>query len=171
VPKWRNWQTRYVQGVVGESPWEFESPLRHHREYQGILRCAIHGTAPMSEPSQPSGLDATVLHHLRGFPEELQRFGNVLKQTHGRSAVEFFLSRPAPVDSFLAALCRAARDGEDVVTVIEAAEIIGRPPAALLTPDSEAALPPPWWGTGRHRLWRRGDILRYAGGAAADGAG
>ncbi len=30
APKWRNWQTRYVQGVVGESPWEFESPLRHH---------------------------------------------------------------------------------------------------------------------------------------------
>ena len=29
-PKWRNRQTRYVQGVVGESPWEFKSPLRHH---------------------------------------------------------------------------------------------------------------------------------------------
>ncbi len=28
-PKWRNRQTRYVQGVVGESPWEFKSPLRH----------------------------------------------------------------------------------------------------------------------------------------------
>lgn len=29
-PKWRNWQTRYVQGVVGATPWEFKSPLRHH---------------------------------------------------------------------------------------------------------------------------------------------
>jgi hypothetical protein len=28
-PKWRNRQTRYVQGVVGNSPWEFKSPLRH----------------------------------------------------------------------------------------------------------------------------------------------
>ncbi len=31
VPKWRNWQTRYVQGVVGATPWEFKSPLRHRR--------------------------------------------------------------------------------------------------------------------------------------------
>ena len=30
-PMWRNWQTRYVQGVVGIRPWEFKSPLRHHR--------------------------------------------------------------------------------------------------------------------------------------------
>ena len=29
-PKWRNWQTRYVQDVVGATPWEFKSPLRHH---------------------------------------------------------------------------------------------------------------------------------------------
>ena len=26
---WRNKQTRYVQGVVGVTPWEFESPPRH----------------------------------------------------------------------------------------------------------------------------------------------
>ena len=30
-PKWRNRQTRYVQGVVGVTPWEFKSPLRHRR--------------------------------------------------------------------------------------------------------------------------------------------
>ena len=30
-PKWRNWQTRYVQGVVGVLPSGFESPLRHPR--------------------------------------------------------------------------------------------------------------------------------------------
>ena len=33
-PVWRaevaKWQTRYVQGVVGVTPWEFKSPLRHH---------------------------------------------------------------------------------------------------------------------------------------------
>jgi hypothetical protein len=154
VPKWRNWQTRYVQGVVGESLWEFESPLRHH----------------MSDSPEPAGLDATVLHHLRGFPEELQRFANIVKQAHGRSAVEFFLSRPAAPDSFLAALCRAARDGDDVVTVIEAADMLGRPAAALLTPESEAALPPPLWGTGRHRLWRRAEMLRYAARAGAGDA-
>lgn len=123
----------------------------------------------MSDSSEPGGPDLVVLRHLRGFPDELQRFGNVVKQAHGRSAVEFFLSRPAPADSFLAALCRAARDGEDVMTVIEAAELLGRPAAALLTAESESRLPPPLWGAGRHRLWRRADIVRYA--ETAGGAG
>ena len=124
----------------------------------------------MSDPSTPDrapgDLDAIVLHHLRGFPEELHRFANVVKQAHGRSGVEFFLSRPAPADSFLAALCRAVLNGEDVVTVVEAAELLHRPAAALLTPESESALPAPLSGTGRHRLWRRADIVQYAAGAA-----
>ena len=29
-PKWRNWQTRQVQGLVGIGLSGFESPLRHH---------------------------------------------------------------------------------------------------------------------------------------------
>ena len=29
MPKWRNWQTRKIQVLVGESLWGFESPLRH----------------------------------------------------------------------------------------------------------------------------------------------
>ena len=29
-PKWRNWQTRYIQGVVPVREWRFESSLRHH---------------------------------------------------------------------------------------------------------------------------------------------
>ncbi len=29
MPQWRNWQTRYVQGVVGAGPWGFKSLLRH----------------------------------------------------------------------------------------------------------------------------------------------
>ena len=29
LPKWRNWQTRYVQGVVGERSCGFKSHLRH----------------------------------------------------------------------------------------------------------------------------------------------
>ncbi len=28
-PKWRNWQTRYVQGVVREPSCGFDSHLRH----------------------------------------------------------------------------------------------------------------------------------------------
>ena len=30
APKWRNWQTRYIQGVVPVREWRFESSLRHH---------------------------------------------------------------------------------------------------------------------------------------------
>ena len=121
--------------------------------------------------TQPGDLDVVVLRHLRGFPDELHRFSNLVKlaNPHGRTAVEFFLSRPAPADSFLAALCRAARDGDDVVTVVEAAEILGRPPAALLTSDAGSTLPAPIWGTGRHRLWRRAEMLGYAARTPRDG--
>jgi hypothetical protein len=30
LPKWRNWQTRMIQGHVPARVWGFESPLRHH---------------------------------------------------------------------------------------------------------------------------------------------
>ncbi len=30
LPKWRNWQTRYVQGVVLFGECGFDSHLRHH---------------------------------------------------------------------------------------------------------------------------------------------
>ena len=33
MPMWRNRQTRYVQGVVGVTPWEFESPPRHRATF------------------------------------------------------------------------------------------------------------------------------------------
>ena len=29
APKWRNWQTRYIQDVVPVRAWRFESSLRH----------------------------------------------------------------------------------------------------------------------------------------------
>ncbi len=34
--EWRNWQTRKIQGLVGENPWGFKSLLLHYlssREY------------------------------------------------------------------------------------------------------------------------------------------
>ena len=34
MPKWRNWQTRYIQGVVPVREWRFESSLRHHQKGQ-----------------------------------------------------------------------------------------------------------------------------------------
>ena len=31
MPKWRNWQTRMIQGHVVATPWKFESSLGHFR--------------------------------------------------------------------------------------------------------------------------------------------
>ncbi len=35
VPKWRNWQTRQIQGLVWATTWGFKSPLRH-QQTQGL---------------------------------------------------------------------------------------------------------------------------------------
>lgn len=77
---------------------------------------------------------------------------------HGRTATQFFLSRPVAEDSFVAAVCRFVAAGEDVVTVVEAAEVLGVSPSALLDPARADDLPPPLWGAGRYRLWRRADV-------------
>jgi hypothetical protein len=36
VPRWRNWQTRYVQVVVVARPWRFESSPGHHPCSSGL---------------------------------------------------------------------------------------------------------------------------------------
>src|SRR5436305_2198163 len=50
VPKWRNWQTRYIQGVVPVREWRFESSLRHQdgdsRPSIGPLRRGISPCSP-----------------------------------------------------------------------------------------------------------------------------
>jgi hypothetical protein len=178
-PKWRNWQTRYVQGVVGESPWEFESPLRHHPLHVrhrprprawGTVR--TEGTRLVDAPGSRD-LDLAVLSHLRGYPEELRRFSNLMKQAHpqGRSAAEFFLTRPVAAGSFIAALIGLLQAGEDIVTVVEAAELLGDSPAALLTPPRLSQLPAPLAGEGRYRIWRRAAIVGRMGPRQGPGTG
>jgi hypothetical protein len=107
-----------------------------------------------------SDLDLAVLTHLRGYPEELRQFSNLMKQAHsnGRTAADFFLSRPVAEDSFVAALCRLVKAGEDIVTVVEGAEMLGVPPARVLELAALPWFPPPVWGEGRHQVWRRADI-------------
>ena len=44
VPKWRNWQTRYIQGVVPVREWRFESSLRH-QEFKNSSKSAVFFTS------------------------------------------------------------------------------------------------------------------------------
>ncbi len=118
------------------------------------------------DPHGSPDRDLAVLAHLRGYPEELRRFSNLMKQVHptGRTATDFFLSRPVATDSFVAELCRLVQAGEDFVTVVEAADIIKVPPARILELAAAPGFPRPLSGDGRHQVWRRADIVALRGG-------
>ncbi len=119
----------------------------------------------VADPNGSPDLDLAVLAHLRGYPEELKRFSNLIKQAHphGRTAVEFFLSRPV-ADSFVAALSRLVRAGEDIVTVVEAADLLRVPPARVLELAAAPGFPRPLSGEGRHQVWRRADVAALRSG-------
>jgi hypothetical protein len=125
----------------------------------------------MADAGKSTDLDLVVLGHLRGYPDELRRFSNLMKQAHPHRGVasEFFLSREVSGDSFVAALARLAQAGEDIVTVVEAAELLGRRPADLLSLAQEAGFPRPLFGEGRHQIWRRADIMAWPNGRAPQG--
>ena len=75
-PKWRNWQTRMIQGHVPARVWGFESPLRHQlltrqqlRAYHLLrpsLRPIFGGVA--REPFQAGDSGAEVLRGQVGVP-------------------------------------------------------------------------------------------------------
>src|SRR2546427_2727452 len=101
--------------------------------------------------SEPFALDFAVLEHLRGYPEELHRYANLMKQTHprGMSAVEFLLRRAGAQDGFLETICRMVKGGETAVTAVEAGRPARGPPRAI--PGGRAARArfsgpvfPPW---------------------------
>jgi hypothetical protein len=108
-------------------------------------------------------VDFEVLEHLRGYPEDLRRYANLIKQTHprGRSAVEFLLSRPAAGD-FVEAVCRYVRDGVPIITAVGAAEAAGLPPQDFLDRvAARADFPAPLFRRDHRVLWRRGDVTAY----------
>ena len=54
VPKWWNWQTRYLEGVVGFRPCEFESRLRHHNSLaRKIKKCTLEVAGGILWPYNP----------------------------------------------------------------------------------------------------------------------
>src|SRR2546425_11995275 len=114
--------------------------------------------------AEPLERDIEVLQHLRGYPEELHRYANLMKQTHprGMSAVEFLLGRAGAQDGFLETICRMVRAGETVVTAVEAADLAGVPPRAFL--EDVAArpdFPGPVLRREHRAIWRKGDVERY----------
>jgi len=107
--------------------------------------------------------DLKVLEHLRGYPEELRRYSNLLKQTHprGQSAVEFLLKRPASGD-FVEAVCRLVQDGVEIVSAVEAADLAGVSPRTFLDEvASRPDFPAPLFRQDHRALWRRAEVDAY----------
>jgi len=110
--------------------------------------------------------DTLVLAHLRGYPEDLRHYSNLIKQAHPRSmsALDFVLRRPAASDSFIAAICRQVAAGEAVLSAVEAAERFGVNPRAFLeTIAARPDFPAPLFASEDKRLWRAGDVDAYHG--------
>lgn len=108
--------------------------------------------------------DLKVLQHLRGYPEELVRYSNLIKQANprGMSAVEFLLKRPSSPDGFLETLCRLVRDGETVLSAVEAAELAGLAPKGFLEDmASRPDFPAPLFRREHRALWRAEDVEEY----------
>ena len=72
MPKWRNWQTRYIQGVVPVREWRFESSLRHQipdspqilapiSRKLGLMSETLHITNGESVGLKEAGLGGEVL--------------------------------------------------------------------------------------------------------------
>lgn len=117
------------------------------------------------------GVDFKVLEHLRGYPEDLRRYSNLIKQVHprGQSAVAFLLGRP-PSGDFVEAVCRFVRDGVDVVSAVEAAEAVGLPPGEFLDRvASREEFPAPLFRRGHRALWARREVEAYLRSAMDDG--
>jgi len=119
---------------------------------------------------EPFARDFEVLPHLRGYPEELHRYANLMKQAHprGMSALEFLLGRAEAQDGFLETLCRMVRAGAAPVTAVEAAELAGVPPQAFL--EGVAArpdFPAPVFRHAHRAVWRKADVERYLQSAHA----
>lgn len=109
-------------------------------------------------------VDFKVLEHLRGYPDDLRRYSNLLKQVHPRgvSAVAFLLKRPPAPDDFVETVCRLVQNGEEIMNVVEAADAAHMPPQMFLDEvASRPDFPEPLFRSGRKIVWRKADVERY----------
>ncbi len=114
--------------------------------------------------SEPFARDFEVLPHLRGYPDELHRYANLMKQTHPRgvSAVEFLLGRTGAQEGFLETLCRMVTAGDAPLTAVEAAELAGVPPKTFLDDlASRPDFPAPVFRREHRAIWRRAEVESY----------
>ncbi len=108
--------------------------------------------------------DLKVLAHLRGYPEDLHHFSNMIKQANprGMSALRLVLSRPAASDSLIAAICRYVADGVPVVSAVEAAERSSVTPRQFLDEiASRPDFPAPLFAAAHRGIWRTSDVEAY----------
>ncbi len=110
----------------------------------------------MSDPSR----DLAVLPHLRGFPEEFERFSNLVKHAHprGTSAIDLIIHRPGS-NRFLRRVCEAVACGEAILTTYEAAAALGISPEELLERLEAGEVPEPVFREGRQLVWLRDQLL------------
>jgi hypothetical protein len=120
-------------------------------------------------PPEPNpadaALDLAVIAHLRGFPEDLERYANLVKHAHpkGKSAVALIIHRPG--SGFLRRLCELVASGEDVVTTVEAAELVGVTVEGLLARLEGGTLPAPLFRQGTRVIWSRPTLVEWLRGA------
>jgi hypothetical protein len=122
--------------------------------------------------AQPFEEDLKVLAHLRGYPEDLRHYSNLIKQAHprGMSAVRLILGRPTSSTSLVAAVCKHVSEGTPIASAVEAAELFGEPPGQFLNETaSRADFPAPLFSVEHKRIWRLADIEAYRGRHAPDG--
>ncbi len=110
----------------------------------------------------PSDLshDLAVLPHLRGFPDEFERFSTLLKQAHphGKSAAGLIIQRPG-TRRFLRFVCEAVVRGEEILTTHEAAAALGIPVKEMWRRVEAGELPAPLFREGEKAVWRREDLI------------
>jgi hypothetical protein len=117
----------------------------------------------MHSMSAEFSVDLTVLEHLRGYPEDLHRYANLMKQAHprGQSAVAFLLGRPGTGD-FVETVCRYVRDGIPLVTAVEAAAWTGLSPRDFLDRlASREGFPAPLFRREHRAVWRRDEVTAF----------